>query len=120
MNNKIKVGDVFYDNRGITTFYQVVQVYKSGRVRIREIEKEERPTEYENELKAKPILNKFKPKIENNINDRHARIKNNDKGTIKVVKQFSNGDYYISFYTGWGDIYKGEPVISNYWIKWIR
>ena len=120
MINKIKVGDVFYDNRGITRFYQVVQVYKSGRIRIREIEKKEKSTEYEKELKAEPILNKFKPNKDYDKNDRYARIKNNDKGTIKVVKQFSNGDYYISFYTGWGDIYKGKPVISNYWIKWMR
>lgn len=120
MNNKIKVGDIFYDNRGITSFYQVVQVYKSGRVRIREIEKVETPTECEGELKAAPIPNKFKPKKDNDKNDRYARIKNNDKGTIKVIQQFKDGDYYISFYTGWADFYKGEPVISNYWSVWMK
>lgn len=120
MSNNIKVGDIFYDNRGITSFYQVVQVYKSGRVRIREIEKVETPTECEGELKAAPIPNKFKPKKDNDKNDKYARIKNNDKGTIKVIQQFSNGDYYISFYTGWADFYKGEPVISNYWSVWMK
>lgn len=116
---KIKVGDIFYDNRGITSFYQVVQVYKSGRIRIREIEMVETPTEREGELKAAPILNKFKSKTESNKNDKHPRIKNNDKGVIKVIRQFSNGDYYINFYTGWADFYKGKPIISNYWIKYI-
>lgn len=119
-NMKIKVGDIFYDNRGITSFYQVVQIYKSGRIRIREIEKIETPTGYEGELKAAPIPDKFKPNTKYDKNNKHPRIKNNDKGTIKVVQQFSNGDYYINFYTGWADFYKGEPVISNYWIKWMN
>lgn len=117
---KIKVGDIFYDNRGITSFYQVVQIYKSGRIRIREIEKIETPTGYEGELKAAPIPSKFKPNTKYDKNNKHPRIKNNDKGTIKVVQQFSNSDYYINFYTGWADFYKGEPVISNYWIKWMN
>jgi len=120
MNNKIKVGDIFYDADGIVDFYQVVQVYDSGRVRIREIEKIETPTDCGYEFKAVPIPDKFKPKIENDKNDRYANIKDNDKGAIKVVQQFSNGDYYISFYTGWANLYKGKPVISSYWYVWMR
>ena len=82
MDNKIKVGDIFYDDDGIAKFYQVVQVYKSGRVRIREIEKVETPTECGYEFKATPIPNLFKPKREYEKNDRYARIKDNDKGAI--------------------------------------
>ncbi len=121
---KIKVGDIFYDNNGIVNFYQVVQVYNSGRVRIREIEKEETPTECGYEFKATPILNKFKPKRKYDKNDRYnnryIRIKDNDKGTIKVVQQFSDDEYYIDFYVGYAKLYKGEPVISSYWSVWMR
>lgn len=120
MNNKIKVGDIFYDADGIVSFYQVVQVYDSGRVRIREIEKEEIPTECGYEFLATPVPNKFKPKEEKGNNDRYASIKDNDKGAIKMVQQFPNGDYYISFYVGWANLYKGEPVISSYWYVWMR
>jgi hypothetical protein len=69
---KIKVGDIFYDNNGIVNFYQVVQVYDSGRVRIREIEKEEIPTECGYEFLATPVPSKFKPKREYDKNDRYA------------------------------------------------
>lgn len=117
---KIKVGDIFCDNSGIINFYQVVQIYDSGRVRIREIEKIETPTECGYEFKAIPIPNKFKPKKEYNKNDRYANIKDNDKGTVKLVQQFSDGDYYIDFYAGWANLYKGKPVISSYWSVWMR
>ena len=118
---KIKVGDIFYDNSGIVNFYQVVKVYESGRVRIREIEKIEKETPVGYEFLATPIPNKFKPKKEYSESDlRYADIKDNDKGAIKVVQQFSSGEYYIDFYGGWANLYKGEPVISSYWSVWMR
>ena len=120
--SKIKVGDIFYDNSGIASFYQVVQVYDSGRVRIREIEKEE-STESENgyEFKAIPVPNKFKPKVEYSKHELlYAVVKDNDKGTIKKLQQFSDGEYYIDFYGGLANLYKGEPVISSYWSVWMR
>ena len=118
---KIKVGDIFYDDNGIANFYQVIQVYESGRVRIREIEKEETPTECGYEFLAKPILNKFKPKKEYDKMQLHyADIKDNDKGTIKTVQQFSDGEYYIDFYVGYARLYTGKPVISSYWNVWMR
>ena len=122
MSSKIKVGDIFYDANGITSFYQVVQVYESGRVRIREIEKEE-STESENgyEFKAIPVPNKFKPKVEYSKHDLlYAVVKDNDKGAIKKLQQFSDGEYYIDFYGGWANLYKGKPVISSYWSVWMR
>lgn len=117
---KIKVGDIFYDDNGIANFYQVVQVYDSGRIRIREIEKEETPTECGYEFKATPILNKFKPKRDCDKNDRYARIKDNDKGAIKTVQQFSDGEYYINFYVGYARLYTGKSVTSSYWNVWMR
>ena len=122
MSNKIKVGDIFYDNSGIACFYQVVQVYDSGRIRIREIEKEE-STESENgyEFKSVPVPNKFKPKREYNQHELlYVAVKDNDKGTIKKLQQFSDGEYYIDFYAGYAKLYKGKPVISSYWSVWMR
>lgn len=117
---KIKIGDIFYRNNGIASFYQVVQVYESGRVRIREIEKEETPTECGYEFLAKPILNKFKPKKEYDKMQLHyADIKDNDKGTIKLVQKFEDGTIYINFSTELGYLYK-KPVISSYWSVWMR
>lgn len=118
---KIKVGDIFYDDAGIANFYQVIQVYDSGRVRIREIEKEETPTECGYEFNATPIPNKFKPKREYaKIEEKYVRIKDNDKGVVKLVQEFSDGEYYINFYIGYAKLYKGNPVISSYWSVWMR
>lgn len=60
----IKIGDIFYENRGIAHFYQVVKVYESGRVKIREIDKEETKSNGGYEMIAKPIKDKFLPKRE--------------------------------------------------------
>lgn len=117
---KVKVGDIFYDDNGIANFYQVVQVYDSGRVRIREIEKTETPTECGYEFKASPISNEFKPKIEGVKVDRYTRIKDNDKGVIKVIQEFDDGEYYIDFYIGYAKLYKNKPIISSYWSVWMR
>ena len=116
---KIKVGDIFYDDNGIASFYQVVQVYKSGRVRIREIEKIETPTECGYEFNAVPVPNKFKVKEETDKVDRFTRIKDNNKGAIKLVQEY-NGKYYIDFYVGSAYLYEGNSVISSYWSVWMR
>lgn len=45
MRKKIKVGEIFYNNYfgdGIASFYQVIKVYESGRVKVREIEKKKK------------------------------------------------------------------------------
>ena len=115
MNNKIKVGDIFCDDNGVASFYQVVQIYNSGRVRIREIEKNETPTECGDTFKATPIPNKFKPKEEYKKIDNYVRIKDNDKGTIKLIQQFDDGNFFISFYTGYACIYIGKAVNSTYY-----
>lgn len=111
---KIKVGDIFYENLGIASFYQVVKVYESGRVRIRKIEKEEKETECGYEFLATPIPNKFCPKEE-----RYIDVKNNDKGFIKLVK-YIDKEPIIEFSASYAHLYKGEPIISSYWYVWVR
>ena len=124
---KIKENDIFYSRQGITVFYQVVKVYESGRVRIREIEKVEKPTECGYEFLATPLKNKFCPKREISEEDKKYYIDNyidiidNDKGAIKLVKFFDDDSPYISLKGhDYATLYEGEPVISNYWYVWMK
>lgn len=117
----IKVGDIFYVNHGIAAFYQVVKVYESGRVRIREIEKEEKETECGYEFLATPIPNKFCPKREvEEFEKRYFNVVDNDKGAIKLIQYYDDGTPYISFLTENGYLYDGEPVISSYYYVWMK
>lgn len=122
MRKKIKVGDIFYSNYfndGLATFYQVVKVYESGRVRIREIEKEEKKTEFDCEFLATPLPNKFCPKRELDTIGGRADIQDNDKGTIKLV-QYSDNKPFLSFSTRNAYLYEGKPVISSYYYIWMK
>lgn len=61
---KVKVGDIFYENDGPARFFQVVKVYESNRVRIRQIEKTETKTKCGYEFLAEPKKDCFLPKKE--------------------------------------------------------
>lgn len=120
---KIKIGDIFYENHGIATFYQVVKVYDSGRVRIREIESELGKKISSYEFEAMPIINKFKAKEELSKTDAYSRdIKDNDKGTIKVVNYFDDGTPFLDLKGtySYASLWDGKPVVSSYWYVWMK
>ena len=119
---KIKENDIFYSNTGIVTFYQVVKVYESGRIRIKKIEKIETPTECGYEFLAKPLKNKFCPNEEiSEVNKHDMDIIDNDKGVIKLVKYFDDGIPFIDLKCNdWATLYEGKPVISSYWYVWMK
>lgn len=117
---KIKEGDIFYSGRGIAVFYQVVKVYDSGRVRIREIDKTEVPTEVGYEFLATPIKDKFLKKEKRNKRNAYVGdIIDNDKGVIKLVKYFDDGSAYIEFIGSIAYLYEDKPVISSYYYVWL-
>lgn len=117
---KVKVGDIFYDNKGIALFYQVVKVYESGRVRIRQIDKEERETECGYEMLAKPIPNSFLPKREyEEFEKKYIRILDNEKGTIKEIKEWK-GKPIIEFKHSICELWNHEEVISSYYNIWMK
>lgn len=101
---KIKVGDIFYSNgseRYPARFYQVLKVYESGRVRIREIEKKEIKQVSVYDMLAIPVVNSFKE---------------DSKETLKVVSYDGDNDPYLFFSSyAIAKLYKGEPVISSYY-----
>ena len=119
---KIKVGDIFYENHGIATFYQVIKVYDSGRVRIREIESELGKKISSYEFEAMPIINKFKPKVESTNNNYYKDIKDNDKGTIKVINYFNDGIPFLDLKGtySYATLWDGKPVISSYYYVWMK
>lgn len=119
---KIKVGDIFYENRGIAKFYQVIKVYESGRIRIRKIESEEYRTECSYEFLATPLPNKFCPKEEiSELGKLYADIIDNDKGAVKLVKYLNDNTPFIEFYGGFhAYLYDGKPIISSYYDVWVR
>lgn len=116
----IKVGDIFYENDGPARFFQVVKVYESNRVRIREIEKIETKTKCGYEFLAEPKIDCFLPKEElDDIEKRYADIVDNDKGTIKLIKYFKNEPIIDLKYT-YAELWDGEPIISSYYMGWMR
>ena len=112
---EIKVGDIFYNNyynSGLASFYQVVKVYISGRVRIRR--NEEKEIEWINgyEKKVMPDINNFCKKG-------GFIIKDNSKGTIKKVDfSCSSPSIDLGRYAGW--LWDGEPIISSYYYVWMK
>lgn len=116
----IKIGDIFYENRGIAHFYQVVKVYESGRVKIREIDKEETKSNCGYEMIAKPIKDKFLPKRDyQEFEKKYVEIMDNDKGVIKKIDYYKNNPI-IEFKTSIADLWKGNDVISNYYNIWMK
>ena len=107
----IKIGDIFYENRGIAHFYQVVKVYESGRVKIREIDKEETKSNCGYEMIAKPIKDKFLPKRD---------YQEFEKKYVEIKIDYYKNNPIIEFKTSIADLWKGNDVISNYYNIWMK
>lgn len=117
---KVKVGDIFYDNNGVARFFQVVKVYESGRIRIRQIDKEEHKTECGYEMIAKPIPNSFLPKREyEEFEKRYVDILDNEKGAIKEIREWK-GKPIIEFKYSICEQWNNEKVISSYYNIWMK
>ncbi len=112
---KIKVGDIFYNNyynSGLASFYQVVKVYESGRVKIRRIEEKEIEWINGYEKKVMPDINNF-------CKEGGSIIKDNSKGTVKKV-DFSHNSPSIDLDHDPGWLWDGEPIISSYYYIWVK
>lgn len=117
---KIKVGDIFYENDGPVRFYQVVKIYDSNRVRIRQIEKIETKTKCGYEFLAEPKKDCFLPRKElDDLEKRYADIVDNDKGVIKLI-QYSENQPIIKLKNIYAELWDGRLVISSYYMGWMR